>query len=431
VAAGAFIRVIVAAVACFSASGHTLSHGRATASPIRMEDPHRREVISSEVDDMVASSTDKDVPAERASEATLTPNDLARSLFEISIGTWQSDPSDDHLMDDYYIHGTPRTPAHIKADGRARRHLLEDASKLVQLLKGYHESSRTLRRKASFSNLSDASVACGSPPPMGESVVESVHKQVLEFAKLYDSVGAWSAVFVANSHIDSAVPVPEGTTPDPQQAAPPPFGRHVSSLPPMSPQICVNRAHSAYVSSAENMDLEAVAVWDDLLRRAQKESRSPFWPDLVVALQMWVAVPEVNTNREYITAAVAALRCVTRSDGAKLQFDAYHKLYELLRLHPGESRLAREALMVLFNVCAFEANKQTVVSTAGLSPIVDAMNQHRGVEDVQSEGCALISRLAAGSQAHYRTYSLMQVCLLVLLDQFLFASPKCIVCVDF
>jgi hypothetical protein len=369
-----------------------------------MADQHLRDDLSSDVDDMIASSADKDVPPEFASEASgeVATSGDAHLWLESSIGAWQSDPSDDHLLDDYHIHGTPRTPAHIKADGRARRHLLDDAAKLKRLLTDYHERSRTLRRNASFSDAIDPS------HPPGESVVESVHKQVLEFARLYDSVGAWSAVFVANSHIDSAVPVPEGTEPDPQRAAPPPFGRHVSTLPPMSPQICINRAHSNY---AENMDLEAVAVWDELLKRAQKESRSPFWPGLVVALQMWMAVPEVNAKHEFVTAAVAALRCITRSDGAKLQFDAYHKLYELMRFHHGESRLAREALMVLFNVCAFEANKQTVVSTAGLSPIVDAMNQHRAVEDVQSEGCALISRLAAGSQAHYRTYSLMQVCL--------------------
>ena len=100
--------------------------------------------------------------------------------------------------------------------------------------------------------------------------------------------------------------------------------------------------------------------WDYSL---QQPEHLEMWRFVTDHLIRWLTIPNVRYDLERTQTTVDALRCVTRMNCAKKQFDDWITVYKITRFYITNDKIQLKSLNLLYNLCLDENNKQTFITT--------------------------------------------------------------------
>ena len=131
------------------------------------------------------------------------------------------------------------------------------------------------------------------------------------------------------------------------------------------------------------------------------------WRFITDHLIRWLTIPNVRYDPEKTQTTIDVLRCVTRMNCSKKQFDGWAEVYKIMRLHTQNTNIQLNSLSLFYNVCLDENNKHTFITTKGMCELIHIFN-HTDDTTVLCELLDLIGSLSCGKAAHYRWYSLQK-----------------------
>lgn len=145
--------------------------------------------------------------------------------------------------------------------------------------------------------------------------------------------------------------------------------------------------------------------WDYSLNLPNHLEMWRFFTDHLIR---WLTVPNVRYDIERSQTTIDALRCVTRMNCSKKQFDGWLELYKIMRFYTKNAKLQFKSLSLLYNLCIDENNKQTFITTRGMYALIHIFKNHMDDTTILCEMIDLVGSLAAGRTANYRWYSLQK-----------------------
>ena len=134
-----------------------------------------------------------------------------------------------------------------------------------------------------------------------------------------------------------------------------------------------------------------------------EDGHQDIWVSLYRSIIRISMIPYVYGRVDFVLPIFLSLRSVVRIDSVKKEFDAWHIIGNLLSLYSNDD-LRRLGLIILYNVCLVDTNRQTLITT-GLLPVIVTIMKNCGPA-IAIEACAVITSLASGPSANYRAYSL-------------------------
>ena len=145
--------------------------------------------------------------------------------------------------------------------------------------------------------------------------------------------------------------------------------------------------------------------WDYSL---QQPEHLEMWRFVTDHLIRWLTIPNVRYDLERTQTTVDALRCVTRMNCAKKQFDDWITVYKITRFYITNDKIQLKSLNLLYNLCLDENNKQTFITTKGMYTLIHIFKNHMDEVHILSEILDLVRILSCGQSANYRWYSIQK-----------------------
>lgn len=144
-------------------------------------------------------------------------------------------------------------------------------------------------------------------------------------------------------------------------------------------------------------------VWDYSLNSPE---HLEMWRFITDHLIRWLTITSVRCDLHRTKTTIDALRCVTRMNCSKKQFDGWVIIYKIARYYSKSPELQTKILSLFYNICLDENNKQTFITSGGLYALVHVIKNQMDNKPALYELLDLVVNLSHGRSAHYRSYSL-------------------------